>query len=356
MESGATTAEIETLGARALVAHFVPQDGVGGVEVAARAAATQLSGALRLHFLSRQVGQPATHISYSGHNSWHPYALIVAAREARVCGARILVFSLWKSAPIFILLRLLRPGCRFVVFLHATRAIHLADWLLTKLMVAMSDAVWADSRGTLAGHGIRNKPTRVISYLARSIQPRPKTRPAPRFIFWGRLAKQKNLGAALEILAEVARNVDRVRFDIIGRNDGDLESIRQSIKTLGLSDIVRVHGELSFSAITELAEDARFYLQTSTFEGMAASVVEAMQLGLVPVVTPVGEIANYCQDGRNSIVVHDAQRAVARIRQILASPEEYERLSAAAANTWKSSPSYHDDFLSATKELYDERP
>ena len=39
--------------------------------------------------------------------------------------------------------------------------------------------------------------------------------------------------------------------------------------------------------------NASFYLQTSKFEGFAMSVVESMMMGLVPVVTPVGEIGRY---------------------------------------------------------------
>ncbi len=34
---------------------------------------------------------------------------------------------------------------------------------------------------------------------------------------------------------------------------------------------------------------------------MAISVIEAMQAGLVPIVTPVGEITGYCSDGVNSV-------------------------------------------------------
>jgi len=84
---------------------------------------------------------------------------------------------------------------------------------------------------------------------------------------------------------------------------------------------------------------------------MAMSVVEAMQLGLVPVVTPVGEIASYCTDNQNSIIVKHDEDAVRRIRDLIAHPGAYERLARNAQTCWQARPLYRDSVLSACREL-----
>lgn len=76
------------------------------------------------------------------------------------------------------------------------------------------------------------------------------------------------------------------------------------------------------------------------------SVVEAMQLGLVPVVTAVGEIGRYVRDGENGLLVdpQSLRASAERIARLLQSPEEIQRLSRSASNTWSDAPLYSEDF------------
>ncbi|EFH2676779.1 glycosyltransferase, partial [Escherichia coli] len=46
-------------------------------------------------------------------------------------------------------------------------------------------------------------------------------------------------------------------------------------------------------------------LQFSHFEGMAMSVVDAMQVGVIPIVNNVGEIPNYVKNNINGIILDD---------------------------------------------------
>lgn len=82
------------------------------------------------------------------------------------------------------------------------------------------------------------------------------------------------------------------------------------------------------------------------------SVVEAMQLGLVPVVTPVGEIANYCRHMENGIIHDDLASTAAAIEAVVADPERYAAMSRAAIETWRDAPLYADDFAAAADELF----
>jgi glycosyltransferase involved in cell wall biosynthesis len=103
--------------------------------------------------------------------------------------------------------------------------------------------------------------------------------------------------------------------------------------------------------IREAAAAHSFYLQTSEEEGMALSVVEAMQLALVPIVTPVGEIGSYCADGQNSVIVTDNQWAISNTLNLLANPGEFKRLSKNASARWNNHALYRDDVLTACEDL-----
>jgi glycosyltransferase involved in cell wall biosynthesis len=93
------------------------------------------------------------------------------------------------------------------------------------------------------------------------------------------------------------------------------------------------------------------YLQTSNFEGMAMSVVEVMQMGLVPVVTFVGEIAAYCRNGCNAVIVESERQTVADLIRLLDSNELYQALRSAAIATWDDKPLYRDSMLDACRAL-----
>ena len=81
------------------------------------------------------------------------------------------------------------------------------------------------------------------------------------------------------------------------------------------------------------------------------SVVEAMQLGLVPVVTPVGESARYCRDGYNAIVVRDDAEAVAAVLQLLDNVERFQTLRTNAMAIWRDKALYKDDVIQACHEV-----
>jgi glycosyltransferase involved in cell wall biosynthesis len=75
-----------------------------------------------------------------------------------------------------------------------------------------------------------------------------------------------------------------------------------------------------------------FLIQLSSHEGMAMSVAEAMQRGLVCFTTPVGEIKNYAEDMQTAVFANiweDAewQKSVDKIASIVADPAKYEQIS-----------------------------
>ena len=239
------------------------------------------------------------------------------------------------------------------MFLHAAHDVHWLDRIAKQIAMRLADGIWADSTATLnhsVSPNLQHK-GQVISFLLESRSLPEISEPTPEFIFWGRLSPLKGLERALSIFSEILRLAPDAQFKIIGPNGGIKNDLKARAKQLGIAESVSFTGAKSQADIHTIASSASFYLQTSIHEGMAMSVVEAMQIGLVPIVTPVGEIARYCVDGRNAVWVQEDAAAVDTVIGLLSDTEKYKRVSYAAAEYWQGKPLYRDDFLAAATKF-----
>ncbi len=81
------------------------------------------------------------------------------------------------------------------------------------------------------------------------------------------------------------------------------------------------------------------------------SVVEAMQLGLVPLVTPVGEIKNYCIDKVNAILIDDEDSAVKSILNLLDNKNAFEKIRQNTISCWNDSEIYSESIERASLSI-----
>lgn len=333
--------------------HVLPHDGVGGAEIAARQAAQAAPGDVAVAVLSGPVSGPLAPNRFSL-NGLGPLDPIAALRAGLLALDRpVAVFSLWKSVLAMLAAAVLAPRTRRVLFLHSDRRVHLPDRLASWLQARLAHEVWADCQRSLAG--LRSlpagKPTRVISFMARRLRAPSRSAPRPRFIFWGRLTPLKRIDRAIELFARVARDRPDARFLIIGPDDGSEAQLRDRVKSLGLSPSVDFTGAKSLDEIAALAADHDFFIQLSEQEGAAMSLIEAMQLGLVPIVTPVGEMATYVRPMQTGVVYDNPDQAAAEIAAILNDATLFDRISAAAVYHWRGTPLYHEDLLAGASAL-----
>src|SRR5690606_20910101 len=136
-----------------------------------------------------------------------------------------------------------------------------------------------------------------------------------------------------------------------GPDSGSRAALRMWCEKAGIANAVDFAGPMDEAGIREASGRNCFYLQTSSYEGMAMAVVEAMQLGLVPVVTPVGEIGRYCRTGVNAVVVEDDNKAVDAIAALLEDPAAWRLLRQGALQTWQGRPIYRDAMADACRQL-----
>ncbi len=326
------------------------------MEIVATQAAKALGGALRIQYL-RSQDCDAGHSEFISHGP-APAALdlrnaTAALRLARRFNPDVVVFSLWKSVFAFLLLRFFLPGPRIVLFVHSAQSAHMIDHLVTAVMVRLSHSVWTDStksaQGRVGQSALRHR-ARVISFVRRRPSKFSSQCSRPSFLYWGRLHEIKRIDRAIELFSRIAARHKRARFKIVGPDAGNRAALENQVTRLGLSDRIEFVGPMAIEAIEALAEEASFYVQLSSQEGAAMSVIEAMQFGLVPVVTPVGAIADYCVNGSNSILFDDLDNTADRIEEVLSEQSRYRKLRESAIAQWSDDPLYHDDLLIAAAE------
>lgn len=339
------------------VVHVIPTDGTGGVEVAARSMYEGSYGGIEFHkcYIGHRDDREQKEFYHQGiHSSAnHPANYFYMTFLLWRLRPKLIIASLWKSCIPALLYKSVKPSCSLIVFLHSRRSRHFLDAIVNWLAMLVATEIWVDSEAT--SHRVPKRlqgRIRIISFVTFRMQSPPKRSVSPNFIFWGRLHRIKGVDRALKLFAKFNNRVPDARYTIIGKDDGLADTLRTLSLELGLEDHVHFVGERTFEEIRELSESHSFYLQTSKEEGMAMAVVEAMQLGLVPVVTPVGEIGSYCNDGVNSIVVgNDIFETVDRMVHLTEDRKSYAAMSSAAWKHWQERALYKEDVLDACREL-----
>ncbi|TLV00778.1 glycosyltransferase family 4 protein [Dyadobacter luticola] len=297
---------------------------VGGVEVALISAIPALSQKydLRVIVLGKVDPKMVAHLSPQERNVFvplsyplyfYPLALPKIIRQILLNDPDLLVCSLWRGVMFGILAKLLRKKIRFYAFIHNTGYPHYAARFFNKKAASIADVVLADSIATKIFVEKEFRPkaeVKVVSFLTRPTPSWPSPVPPNvqdeiRFMYLGRINKVKNLPAAIELVSWLRKQHINAILDIYGKNDDGYEDeLKTFVKEISANSFVHFKGEVDGNQKWPLFSAYHFYVQLSFAEGMAMSVTEAMQNGLVCVVSPVGEIANYTQDMKSAVLVN----------------------------------------------------
>lgn len=348
---------------RPRIIHVIPHDGIGGVETAARIMATAAAAPaadcdFQLLLIAGRslVSVPARILQSPFRYPLNPLAQIRAIRLCLRQQPDVLVCSLWRSVGVALAVRLFRPRTRLAFFLNLDRPAHAVDAIASWVAIRAADEVWADSHATLESRlRGRAKPSQVISFVTDRLSPNNAdgALPRPRFVSWSRLNRQKGIDRALRFVAELSRRGLSPSFDIWGPDDGELVRLRALARRLEIDGVVRFLGPANRDVLPAIASEAGFFLQLSRSEGMAMGVVEAMQLGLVPVVTAVGEMPLYVRDGVNGLIVDGEAvgEAADRMVGLLGRPDDYAEMRARVIAHWCDAPLYSADVCRAASAL-----
>jgi glycosyltransferase involved in cell wall biosynthesis len=232
----------------------------------------------------------------------------------------ILVTSLWKAAMLGIAVKLFRRKTNYVEFVHNSTYFNFLDRVVTKSAIQCSDIVFCDSLSAkeFINRQYFNKPVRIISFL-RFPSPAtwaPKTGIRLRALYVGRFHEQKRVDWLVLLVKTFVDNGLPFEVDLFGRDDGSMSLVRSLIAKYHLEKHISIKGETAANEIKDLFPLYDFYFQTSAVEGMAMSVVEAMQHGLICVLTNAGEIRNYATNRENAIIIEDISDLSAVVEQV----------------------------------------
>ena len=338
--------------------HLIPSDVIGGVEIAARSLS---SGPYPFFLLKKYFLSSQSHAQSFGPNDCagtyqsvnDPRNFFKALLWLHFQRPDLLVASLWRCYLLMIVHKLTHPRCKIVCFIHSAAIFNFLDGLISFVSIAFATQVWADCHTTILQRIPRflRRKSFIVSFVLQRQNSVTQVIPKPAFIFWGRLSKVKGLERGLQLFCSLLRIYPDASFYIVGPDGGEFDHLIRLCHSYNIIESVHFLGPRSKSEIVFLASKTSFYLQTSYNEGFAMSVVEAMQLGLVPVVTPVGEIARYCHDGHNSLLVTDPESTTRRIVHVISTPGLYTSLRDKAIETWVDAPLYRDDFLARCSDL-----
>lgn len=334
------------------IIHLIPQDGLGGVEQAARSLIPDDELNIEVAFLCGQSLSEKKYIKSisknKGLNSLSVYTK--GFKYLLEKNPDLLICSLWRSSMVgltytFYRNVIARHRLEFVLLIHASTFSHLMDKFFTKTAIHFAREIWCDSiaskKATFKTNKYNNK-TKVISFLVRTDSEDLDKKSNNNFVFWGRIAKVKGLDSAIEFFSKIKKTLPESLFYIYGPDCGELQNLIELVDKLKLRESVLFMGTKEPNHYSKEITSSKFFLNTSLKEGMAIAVTEAMQLGLVPIITPVGEIANYCIDGHNSIYFNS--NTYQNVLDIVKDNLKYKNLSLSAHNYWKSKTDYSKDF------------
>jgi glycosyltransferase involved in cell wall biosynthesis len=173
-------------------------------------------------------------------------------------------------------------------------------------------------------------PARVrVTYLGVRSHFHDLTRTRPeqveRVLYFGRLAREKGIGDALEALGRLARDGRRFSFRVLG--SGNVEHVRSQANRLGIGEQVEFLPHQGDRALRRELERAHLALLPSHSESFGLSIAEAQAAGLPVVAYAAGSVPEVVEDGRSAWLapLGDVEALTAALGAALDDPDEVFR-------------------------------
>lgn len=211
---------------------------------------------------------------------------------------------------------------------------------LTRSPWLTEQVIWYASRVVSVSHYLQRifSSIRPVDYIPNFIElkkypfkERHKLKPR---LLWVRSFHQiYNPELAVKIIAALKKEYPYIFLTMVGPDkDGSRARVEQLATQLGVIDNIRLTGRLSKAEWIALAADHDIFINTTNFDNMPVSVVEAMALGLPVVSTKVGGTPFLIKHHIDGILVpiNDVEEFCKAIRKLL-HEHEFAREVASAA-------------------------
>ena len=245
-------------------------------------------------------------------------------------------FSLRRKAAVAMLARLARRP--YVVHVHASnfdgyyrQAARWEQRLVRRTLSSAALAIavspsWEERLRALAPC----RTTAIPNPVPIPSQPADLNSSPARIVSLGRLGVRKGSRTIVRALAILGDRHPDARLVLAG--DGDLSSVHDEARRLGVSDRVDLPGWIGPEERARTLLTASVFTLPSRDEGLPVALLEAMAYGLPAVVSPVGGIPDAFEDGRHGYFVppDDPDALADRLGALLGDPERARRMGTQA--------------------------
>lgn len=266
----------------------------------------------------------------------------------------IVISSLWRSVVAVILSKLIYKNFIWISFFHSTIFKHSWDKIFNKIGFKFANYILVDSKKAqeFVTQWVSIQKVSIISFLIQKNQILHNLKfKNLKMVYIGRINPMKGIEIGIKLQHYLLNHFNiEVPFDIYGPDEGNLETLKALSHDLGVVNF-KYCGVLPPHKVSETLSQYTLFFQASEYEGMAMSVVEAMQQGLVCIVTPVGEIQNYTQhlssaihlNTQNDLSVQDSFKVIGNVLQ-----DQFflQKLSKNAKTQFINYPTYTESLLS----------
>lgn len=151
---------------------------------------------------------------------------------------------------------------------------------------------------------------------------------APKLLWVRSFASIYNPLMAIEVFYNVKKKHPEATLCMVGpEKDGSLLKAKQKAKDLNVE--VLFTGKLPKSDWVDLSKDYDFFINTTHFDNMPVSIVEAMALGLAIISTNVGGIPYLIENQKEGVLIPDnnVEKMVDAIETLLENPISFSKLT-----------------------------
>ena len=152
-------------------------------------------------------------------------------------------------------------------------------------------------------------------------------------IYIGRLVQNKNLDSLIDVVNELSRSINNLKFVIVG-DGANLKTIQDKVSRLNLDSNIIFTGYQS--EVWRFLNKSKIFIFASEREGFPLVVVEALSCGVPVVSSKCGDVVDLIVDGYNGYIVSDHNDHLAYsklIQNILSDEQLYNRLVCNALET-----------------------
>tara|TARA_B110000858_G_C17768355_1_gene458223 strand:+ start:337 stop:1431 length:1095 start_codon:yes stop_codon:yes gene_type:complete len=144
----------------------------------------------------------------------------------------------------------------------------------------------------------------TVSKLPNIIKPRTlKNNQTVKIVSVYRFTWQKNIQGNLLFIKKLRESILNIEYNIYGKGDIlNTSQIYYLADRLGISDIIKIYDTKSNESIRKEFGKHDFILQLSLSESLGVSILEAMQVGLIPIVSNIGGLKDIVENNVTGLI------------------------------------------------------